>query len=289
MRALISAWDQFWFAPLDPRVPAALRIGYGLLGLWSYAALWPTLAWSLADGGLGLGVGKSGPDVVNLLANPLWSITTLGEVQAAFLVWMACFVALVLGVGGRLPMLGAWLGIVTLGERNPLLIDGSDGVLRVLGLWMLFLPLNAVWSVGRPDPNAATVEHTRWPLRMMQLQVCIIYVKTGLIKALYPSWQEGTAVFYAMASPKYWRFPMEEILANPAFQGFTVLATYATLVFELGFPLVFVPRLRRLWLTLGLGLHLGVFAFLSLGAFSEVILWSYLAFVVFPPSRRPSP
>ena len=259
MRALISAWDQFWFAPLDPRVPAALRIGYGLLGLWSYAALWPTLAWSLADGGLGLGVGKSGPDVVNLLA------------------------------GGRLPMLGAWLGIVTLGERNPLLIDGSDGVLRVLGLWMLFLPLNAVWSLSRPDPNAATVEHTRWPLRMMQLQVCIIYVKTGLIKALYPSWQEGTAVFYAMASPKYWRFPMEEILANPAFQGFTVLATYATLVFELGFPLVFVPRLRRLWLTLGLGLHLGVFAFLSLGAFSEVILWSYLAFVVFPPSRRPSP
>lgn len=287
MRALIAAWEQFWFAPLDPRVPAALRIGYGLLGLWSYAGLWPTLAWSLADGGLGQGVGGLDASAVNLLANPLWSFTSLGEVQAAFLLWMACFVALALGVGGRLPMLGAWLGVLTLGERNPLLIDGSDGVLRVLGLWMLFLPLNAAWSLGRADPHAE--EHSRWPLRMMQLQVCVIYVKTGLIKALYPTWQDGSAVFYAMASPKYWRFPMEELLASPVFQGFTVLATYATLVFELGFPLVFVPRLRRLWLLLGLGLHLGVFAFLSLGAFSEVILWSYLAFVVFPPSRRPSP
>lgn len=38
-----AAWDRWWFAPLDPRVPALLRAGYGLVGLWVYAPLWPEL------------------------------------------------------------------------------------------------------------------------------------------------------------------------------------------------------------------------------------------------------
>jgi hypothetical protein len=148
---------------------------------------------------------------------------------------------------------------------------------------MLFMPMGRAWSVdawiaqtkGWTLPAAP-----KWPLRLFQIQVCILYVKTGYIKAVQERWQSGEAVWHAMNNQVYWRFQLADVLSLRVMEWFCVAATYGTLVFELGFPLVFLRRARPWVLLIGLGLHLGIWFFLNLGGFSEAILWTYLAFWV---------
>lgn len=278
MSLIREGWLRWWFASPDPRVLALLRIGYGLLGLWTVFVLWPDRHALLGD-----------PGVFPLEARDYnWtrpSVFALGlDPTPLLLAFVASSAALVAGAFSRVAMLVSWVFVVSVAHRNGLWTDGSDTILRVFGLYMLFLPLGRTWSVDslwRPGTSPIS----GWPLRLFQLNVCILYVKTGLIKAVHNNWQSGDAVFYALASPTYWRFPMDGLLRVEAFQHLTTAMTWGTLVFEIGFPLVFLSRLRRPWLLVGLGLHLGIFAFMDLGAFSECILWTYLAFLRFGESR----
>lgn len=284
--SLAAAWERWWFRAADARSYAALRIGWGLLALWLYVPMWKDLGWALADPGvypLSARAVDYGPERISVLANPWWSLGTLGEVQAFFAVFLATCVAVVVGLGGRLSFGLAWLGVVSMMNRTAVWTDGSDVVLKVFGFYLLFMPLTRVWSVDAAWRRGAPAAVAGWPLRLFQLQVCILYVRTGIVKAIDQRWQEGEAVYHALSTSYLWRFDLRGLLANPLFQGWTVVATYATLVFEIGFPLVLFARLRRPVLLAGLALHLGIASMMSLGGFSEAILWTYLAFVVFTP------
>ncbi len=283
--SLTSAWNQFWFAPADPRNYAALRIGYGLLGLWLYLPMWGELEALLGDPGiypLAARAEDYGPERLSVLASPLWSGS--GAVHLFFGLMLVAFLATALGFYSRIAQALAWVGVVSIANRTAVWTDGSDVVLKVFGFYLLFMPLGQRWSWdARKAVTADPV--VGWPLRLFQLQVCILYVRTGIVKALDGRWQDGTAIYHALSTSYFWRFRMDELLAWPAFQAFSVFATYATLVFEIGFPLVLFRFARRPVLVTGLALHLGIAAFMNLGGFSEAILWTYLAFVAFPPRR----
>jgi len=279
--SLTERWDRWWFAEADPRNLALLRIGYGLLCLWTVFVIWPDRQALLGD-----------PGVLPLeLRNYGWhrpSLFALVEDPTALLVvFVLAALLLSAGVFSRFSMLICWVFVVSVGHRNGMWTDGSDAVMRVFGAYMLLMPLGQVWSVDSLWRRGVDFV-LGWPLRLFQLNLCLVYVKTGLVKAPNPTWADGTAVFYSLASPSYWRFPMEELLTSPVVHWVSTLMSYGTLVIELGFPLVLLRRCRRWVLLAGLGLHLGIFAFMRLGAFSEAILWAYLAFVVLerPPLQR---
>lgn len=284
---MTAAWNRWWFAPADPRVYALLRIGYGLLGLWLYVPMWDEVPALLGDGGvypLAQRDADYGPERVSVYATPWWSIGGDAAVQAVYAGMLLAFAGCVFGVASRVSLAVAWLGVVSMLNRNAVWTDGSDVLLRVFGFYLLLAPVGRAWSVdARLRPASGPVPG--WPLRLFQLQVCILYVRTGVVKALDGRWQDGVAVWHALHTSYFWRFPMEGFLASDLFQAWTVFATYATLVFEIGFPLVLVAALRRWVLGAGLALHLGIAAFMALGGFSEAILWTYLAFVVLPERR----
>ena len=260
-------WLDWWFPEADPRNLALLRMGYALLCLWSILELWPDRV------------------LLDMMPSPRWTVFSLGEPSVMLGLYAVAAVALLLGVFSRVAMLVCWLFVLGINARNPSMVDGSDAVMRVFGLYCLFLPLGATWSVDRlwrTAPRAIT----GWPLRLFLLNLIALYMKTGLIKLPNPTWQGGTAVFYAMGSPTFWRFPMEGFLESPIFQALTVPLTYGTLVFEIGFFVVLSRRVRPWWLLAGVGLHLGVFSFMNLGLFTPAILWTYLAIVELPKRQE---
>jgi hypothetical protein len=247
------------------------------------------LPWAFGDDGilpLAERAEALGATRVSLLANPLWTVGSPLAIETFYAGFLLSLVAVVLGLGGRWSLLVAWAGLVSLMNRNGIWSDGSDVVMRVFGAYLLLAPVAATWAVGR---RSAGPPVAGWPLRLFQLQVVLLYVRTGLAKAFDARWQDGTAVHHALSTSYFWRFPMRDLLAQPWFHTGTVVATYATLAFEIGFPLVLVPRLRRPMLLAGIALHLGIALFCNLGGFSEAILWTYLAFVVFPPRPEPPP
>ena len=291
LRLLWRAWDRWWFDTCDPRVLASLRISWGLLLLWLYAPMWGELEWMFAEGGTyPMEARDADMQGYRVSLYSLLDLTTLGEVQALFGFTLLVFVLVTVGLGSRVVVPLAWLLVISMINRNAVWTDGSDAMMRVFGFYLMLMPTGRTWSLDalirrragwKPLPPPST-----WALRLFQLQVCVLYVKTGVIKALDSRWQDGVAVFHALSNAAYWRFPMEEFLQSEAFHWWTVAATYGTLVFEILFPLVFLRRLRRWWLLAGVCLHMGIFVFLNIGGFSEAILWTYLAFLVFPERPR---
>lgn len=136
---------------IDVRALAAFRIGlagillidlwnrsYDLVAHYSDAGILPRLArMELYDHGA---------------AQRLWWSLHMasGEVVfqfALFAVAAACALGLLIGYRPRLMSLFSWILLVSLQNRNPMLLQGGDVLLRSLVLWSIFLPTGAVCSV----------------------------------------------------------------------------------------------------------------------------------------------
>lgn len=276
-----ESWQRWWFRDADPRVLALVRIGFGVVALYTYLPMWDDLGWLITDEGV-LPIADRQTSLWSVYANEWWALHSLGQVQLVFAGFLVALVCVTLGLGSRVMMPLAWVGIWSLSYRNLGMADGSDAVLRVMGFYLMFLPLSRAWSLDERLGLGGTGPVSSFWLRLFQLNVVLVYFKTGLIKILEPIWRDGDALYYAMSAEAYWRFPMEGLLDWRPFRLFTEAATYGTLVFELGFLLVLLPRLRRPVLLAGLALHAGIWVFMNLGSFSEVMLWTYTAFLVLP-------
>ena len=111
----------------------------------------------------------------------------------------------------------------------------------------------------------------------MRFQIAIIYGSSGLHKLAFPMWRDGSAVHWAINLNEFHRLPW----AIPETAAFVVaLLTWSTLAFELAFPLLVIfKRIRPPVLIAGIGLHLGLWATMELGPFSQVMVASYIAFL----------
>jgi hypothetical protein len=114
----------------------------------------------------------------------------------------------------------------------------------------------------------------------MQLQICMLYLRTAWWKAQGQKWLDGTAVYYVVRLDSYRR------LGVPARLRTTfcfALATYGTLAFEGGFGFfVWIKVTRYPVLLAGVALHLLVEVFMNLQLFGWTVLTTYLLFV--PPT-----
>jgi hypothetical protein len=99
---------------------------------------------------------------------------------------------------------------------------------------LIFSSAGAELSVDRfaASGQAFIGEYTSpWALRLMQLQVSIIYLRAGLAKLGGASWLEGSAAYYPTQVQEYRRFPLPRALAG----AFWIrLGTWGTILIELG-------------------------------------------------------
>jgi hypothetical protein len=144
---------------------------------------------------------------------------------------------------------------------------------------MIFLPLDHRWSLLRKIrgiPSTAGQEHT-WALRLIQLQMSIIYLSAAWCKLLGETWRDGTALWIVSRSDDYFgRFWVPEVFFEPIFlQGLTL----ATLAIELLVPVtLWIPRLRVPSLIVATLFHLGIEYSMNLFLFQWIMLVGLLSF-----------
>ncbi|MDP9252277.1 MAG: HTTM domain-containing protein, partial [Chloroflexota bacterium] len=165
--------------------------------------------------------------------------------------------------------------------RDPLILDGSDLVFRLVPLWLAFTPAGDRWSVDALRRNGAPVARG-WalPIRILELQIAWIYLATGLEKLGGIDWIDGTAAYYALQ--------LEHTFARPWAYAFAVspivshLISWYTIAVELTFlPLAMLPsRLtRRVAALSAAAMHVGILLFMNVGNFPLVMLASCVLFV----------
>ena len=192
--------------------------------------------------------------------------------------------ALLLGYHTRLATVASWVLLVSLQNRNPLIGQGGDDLLRMLLFWGIFLPWGRVWSLdarGQPQPtrydyfSAATVAYV--------VQLALLYWCTALLKN-GPEWtHDGTALYYAFSLDQVLLPGGRLLYPYPALLHALTFGAYYTellLPFALFLP-VGVARWRLLVVGVLFLFHLGISLTLYVGLFFLVNWASIVALL--PP------
>ena len=215
--------------------------------------------------------------------------------------WTALLFALAFAAGAmllvgwrtRLATVASWLLLVSLQNRNPLVVYGGDNALVLLLFWSMLLPLGARLSLdaraGRAPGGSSVFTVAGAGLL---LQIACIHGVSALHKRGAEWLVDGTAIFYALHQDQFAR-PLGVLIRD--WDAVTRLLTHGTMVLEvLGPILLFVPfafpTLRLVAVAGFVGLHLGIGLSLDLIHFSWI---SILTMVPFLPAevfdRAPGP
>lgn len=275
-----DAWQRFFFEPRPTSTLAVFRIAFGLV----------VTAWTLTQ--LPYLFTFFGPD--GLLPNPpkvaagQWGLlNTVNSVPAVSVVWLATLlagIALTVGASPRIASIVVLLGLIAFERRNPSLLNSGDILLRVMAVYLVFAPSgeSLSWDRWRRHRDAFWEFPLRapWAMRMLQVQVSIIYVSAVWAKVAGAPWREGTATTFALRMLDQLRFPTPSFVSSSTL--LTEWMTFGTLLVELSVGILVWNRRARPWV-LGAGalMHLGIEISIMVGFFSIAMWCLYLVFV--PP------
>ena len=282
MRELGAAWQRFWFEPEETSTLALVRIAFGVL-VFAWAV---TLTHDASSFFSGSGIlPDSGYDG---RPSAVWSVLDLTDSGLAVgLVVAGLSIAslfLIAGLYTRLASVVVFVLLVSLERRNPFVFNSGDGLLKVIAFYMVLAPAGASLSLDRwRRARDAFWEFPRrepWPLRLMQVQLSILYLATVWTKLSGTTWNDGTAISYAARLEDLTRFELPHSIATS--ELVVNLMTYGTLAAEAAIGILVWNRRLRPWvLGLGVFLHLAIDLTMRVGFFSYALFVLYLAFV--PP------
>lgn len=204
-----------------------------------------------------------------------WSLNAInGSVLWQVLLMILALVSavcMILGFNTRCATLISWVLLVSIQNRNILVLQGGDDVLRIVLFWAMLMPLSRVWSVDAlyaknkvKEFNYDGIENLGYILLIFSM-----YFFSALLK-YSPEWySEGTALYYAFSLDQL-SYPMSKLL-YPHAQLLKIL-TFIVLGIELLVPILLlipykIQTLRVLFLICIWSLHLGIALTLQVGYF----------------------
>jgi len=268
----------FWFGDVDARPLSLFRIAFAALMLKEaiyhifVADIWYSDAGMLPSSLLQR-VSPTTPTLMSGLSETWMAI-------AFFILWAIVALLLLVGWQTRIMSILNLVLLVSVINRNQLVVTGADGVMQVLAFWSLFLPLGRYYSVDARRSSQQRPATYAFPVRMFQLQVALVYIFTTIFKLQGTTWQSGDALYMAMQIRMH-TFPIAEwLLANASTSVLRTL-TYAALLIEGGFAIlvfapIFQPYLRRVGLIAGVMLHVGIGIVMNIPNFPLIMVISYL-------------
>lgn len=275
---VIDAWRTFWFRAEPMYTFGLFRIAFGVLAIiWT---LW--LIPMLSDMLFTSGVTPRQPAVPNT-----WGVFQIWMSNQAILVgWgvlMAAALALTVGWHSRVAAVIVWILILSFERRDPWAFNSGDVVVRIEALILALSPCGAALSLDqRRMVGSFWSAQTRriWPVRLIQIQFCVIYVSAVMIKLTGDTWLNGTAVSYALRLVDMQRFSPPTWFSTDALD--MNLLTWGTLAIELALGILVWNRRCRPWvLAAGVSLHLGIDVSIMIGIFSWAMFVLYVAWI--PP------
>lgn len=202
------------------------------------------------------------------------TISGLWQIQAIlFFLAGICGVAMLVGYRTRLFTFLSWIFLISLHNRNPMILQGGDDLLRMMVFWGVFLPWHKRYSVDsiRNNYRTESSDHKYIGIACVgyMLQVASVYFFSALIKTS-PEWRsEFTALYYAFSLDQL-VFPIGKML-YPYPEVLKAITAFVFYLEFLGPFLFFIPfkskYFRFAGVVLFIGFHLGIMATLFVGLF----------------------
>lgn len=276
------AW---WFGDVDTLPLDAFRVVFGVMLAWHFLDYVPDAGLLFADWGILPRSFAFGGGLRESRLSLLDAVGTTWMATAFLVASIGAAVMLAAGYRTRLASVLCFLAVLSVHERNPLVLDGSDTVFRVVAFWLMFAPIGRSLSLDGAIARARGLAIARtgpaFTLRLLQLQVTAIYALNFWNKAQGSRWADGSALHFALHLEDFLVRDLGTYVAD--WEWFTVIGTYGALVFEgLFLPLVFFPLfqpyLRAVGLAMGAAFHGSIALLMKVGWFSYVMPATYLLF-----------
>ncbi len=282
---LFQRIDAFWMQPYDLRILDVIRRGYGSLLLVYTSLLWGDRhRFFGSDSLVPADVGRAiiDPDTFGLYSflpeHPI--VITL-----SLLLLGICGLCLIIGCCPRISAAIIMFILLSVHHANNTLFDSEDTVFRLFAFFLIFAPpaSHFQWNT-LPVQHKKTDRYPAWPLRLFQLQMCLMYLAAGIQKCRGAEWLDGTAVYYALRLDDSTSFHLPAWIAEQL--SWIRLLSWGTIAFELAFPILIWFKIFR-WpiLVLAVGFHLFTLYSMNLHLFHPIMLLGLLSFIRFDELR----
>lgn len=281
---MIRAWKRFFFGPISPIPLAVFRIAFGTIMTVNFLLMYGP------DYMLFFGVNSVYPaEIVQLFqyrylpSFDLMMYLPQTDFYRLSVFWLSVIAAVLVTVGfaTRASTVLLFVCLLSLNTHFPMIVHAGDNFARLIALFLCFSPCGARLSVdfaiayfkGKPVDTF----FEPYGQRMIQLQLCFIYLVNVFYKSMGVSWQDGTAVYYATRLQEFFLLPIPEPLDVPILSQ---IATWSTLVIEstLGF-LLWPRKTKYAMIWIALFFHLGLSWCFNLGVFEWVFIATLILFV----------
>lgn len=183
-------------------------------------------------------------------------------------------VMLMIGKHTRLMAAVCWVVLLSVQNRNPILYQGGDDMLRIVLFWYIWLPAHKA-------PNGAMYKVTGWAVTALLLQSLCPLFFSGLYKGTLEWWSEGTAFYYALQLDQLTRHPGLWLRDYPAITIVLTRLVYLAelLVLPVFLMSVFKEGLRTaVFITMAM-FSVGIATFFMIGLFPLCIFACSVLFI----------
>lgn len=293
IKVIFDLWDKFWFSEGSPLIVAVFRILYGLLLLAFIALLTPDMF--IWFGHFGIVSTQSVRDFNKDVLLNLLNICRDNDLflVAFFTIFFMASVCLTIGYKTKLATVIVYLALTSLYHRNQLLFNSGDTYMRVCAFWLMFAPTGKALSIdhllSKKDDSTAYPAFTYkpvslWSLRLLQLQLTLVYCHTFFAKAPGSVWVEGTAVYYSSRIEDLTRISLPYVFEHL----WTIyFLSYSTLVIELAlWTLIWFKEFRYIIIFIAIIFHLTIDLHMNIPLFEWMMIASYSLFVYEADMRK---
>ncbi|MBM3463065.1 MAG: hypothetical protein FJX76_13260 [Armatimonadetes bacterium] len=277
LRRMNETWNSIWFSAVAPQPVACFRILLGILLLIDALMLAPNLIMLLGPKGVMeprvsyLLLRAPHVDLLRLLPD------TTSWLVLFYVAYLVATVLFILGLHTRAASVAVFLGLSTLQTRNVMLLGTGDSFLRIMSFYMMFATSGAELSLDARQRSGAPPEVPAWPIRLMQIQLSVVYLASAGWQLAGETWRSGEALYYISRLYDFQRFWVPYLFEHM----WTIkLLTWSTILVELiiGIGLWITP-IRRYVMVLGLCFHLFIEIVLNLGLLNWALLATYVLFL----------
>jgi hypothetical protein len=276
--AAVEPWRKFWFQLQPAYTLGLVRMAFGVLAVGWTISLLPDLSSLFGPNGI---VPRQPGGAF------YWGVFAIWNSDRALLIgWIVLLVssiALTLGWHSRLAALAVFVLILSFQHRDPWVWNSGDVVVRIEALVLALSPSGAALSLDQLRGTGtfwSAQQRAAWPVRLLQVQLSLIYFASALAKISGSAWPHGTAVSYALRlqdlvllSTPHW-FTNSLLLMNAA--------SWSTIALELSLAILVWNRRLRPWVMVaGVVMHTIIMVTIAVGFFTLAMFVLYLAFV--PP------
>ncbi len=171
---------------------------------------------------------------------------------------------------------------ISLMDRNFLISDGGDNIMRLVLFYLLFANTTAYFSVDSQSywQRRPLVEQTLWykikavfhnfAVLFCIINLCVMYLTSGLYQVMGEVWHNGTAVYYILQVDEYSHPFFQKLLLQNDLM--IVLSTYASVIVKLAFPFLLFNRYTKyLIVSSMIAFHAGIAVVMGLITFSVIM------------------